>query len=550
MHDLNKTMFHKTSFDIRTTDEGDDALWSLLCSLRAWATRKYPALPREAAFWSVLKRTGRVPFQEGCPVRFRSELCLEDGGNHWALTIEEIAEEPGAAPRHWTTEISFAWTAVDAGSVAVVLSYGDTPGFLGPCQPEPALTFPGFIRTILENDRLVSTASGRPLSLEPTLLHVGQFKDLWNFIADGERETPLVYISPRFEPGSDEPSFAVNPKRVAAALGPSAFVCYSQDGAFTQEMCACIPDLAFRCCHGTVRVYAGRPRVEESSDAGRHRFFPARDIEAMGEEAFIGILRRALAQDVHFYETMLRADGVKRRRAWLIHTKQVKDESVSEALDMVEAAEEEKAVAVDLLEELHHENDQLKARNDELESELYLAQAKATTLEGQLSRAGRQTESADDLHCWPLPYEDILRLFCAHHGDRVDFTDRAYQSLGDCITEPALVWNALHDLCAIAHPLFASRDAGDYAKKFNAQSTFELKRGAGKMTRKDSRLMTQYQDTYQGRAINAEAHLAKGKDDASPNSLRLYFAFDEETGRIIVSSIGKHLDNYSTRYLK
>ena len=179
MHDLNKTMFYKTSFDIRTTDEGDDALWSLLCSLRAWATRKYPALPREAAFWSALKRTGRVPFQEGRPVRFRSELCLEDGGNHWALTIEEIAEEPGAAPRHWTTEISFVWTAVDAGSVAVALSYGDTPGFLGPCQPEPELTFPGFIRTILENDRLVSTASGRPLSLEPTLLHVGQFKDLW-----------------------------------------------------------------------------------------------------------------------------------------------------------------------------------------------------------------------------------------------------------------------------------------------------------------------------------------------------------------------------------
>ncbi len=176
---------------------------------------------------------------------------------------------------------------------------------------------------MLENDRLACTASGRPPFLGPTLLHVGQFKDLWNLIADGERETHLVYISPRFEPGSDEASFAVDPERVAAALGPSAF-----------------------------------------------------------------------------------------------------------------------------------------------------------------------------------------------------------------------------------YPLFASHDAGDYAKKFNARSIFELKRGAGKMTRKDSRLMAQYQDTYQGRAINAEAHLAKGNDDASPNSLRLYFAFDEETDRIIVSHIGKHLDNYSTRYLK
>ena len=215
-----------------------------------------------------------------------------------------------------------------------------------------------------------------------------------------------------------------------------------------------------------------------------------------------------------------------------------------------EPGSDEASFAVDLLEELHHENDQLKSRNDELESELYLAQAKATTLESQLNRTGRPTESSNDLSCWPLPYEDILQLFREHHGDRIDFTDRAYQSLGDCITEPSLVWNALHNLCAIAHPLFASRDAGDYARKINGQSAFELKRGAGKMTRKDSRLMAQYQDTYQGRAINAEAHLAKGNDDASPNSLRLYFAFDEETGRIVVSHVGKHLDNYSTRYLK
>ena len=187
MHDLNKTMFYKTAFDIRTTDEGDDALWSLLCSLRAWATRKYPALPREATFWGALKRTDHVPFRDDCPVRFRSELCLEDGGNHWALTIEEIAEMPEAAPRHWTTEVSFAWSAADAGAVAIALSYGDTPGFLGPCQPEPALTLPGFIRTMLENDRLVCTASGRPLSLGPTELSVGQLQELWHFIADGER---------------------------------------------------------------------------------------------------------------------------------------------------------------------------------------------------------------------------------------------------------------------------------------------------------------------------------------------------------------------------
>ena len=60
MHDLNKTMFYKTSFDVRSVDEEGDALWSLICSLRLWATRKYPALPREASFWSALKQTHRA----------------------------------------------------------------------------------------------------------------------------------------------------------------------------------------------------------------------------------------------------------------------------------------------------------------------------------------------------------------------------------------------------------------------------------------------------------------------------------------------------------
>lgn len=550
MHDLNKTMFYKTAFDVQTTDDEGDALWSLLCSLRAWATRKYPVLPREAPFWSALKRTHHMPFQEGCPVRFRSELCLEDGGNHWALTIEEVAEAPGAAPRHWTTEVSFAWAEPQAGRVSIALSYGDTPGFLGPCQPQPERTTPGFIGTILQNDHLVCTASGRSASLEPTRLGVGQFKELWSFIADPARETPIVYVSPRAENDEAESTFAVSPQKIAAALGPSAFVFYAEDTAFSQEMRECIPNYDFRCLNGAVRVYAARPCVEDAADQGRHRFFSASAVDAMGEEAFLDILRRALAQDVHFYEDMMRADAVRHRRNWLMHTRQMREESVSDALEMVEQAEEEKLAAVDLLEEMEHENDQLKASKDELESELFIAQAKATHLESQLGRAGRGGGNASDLPRWPLAYDDIARLFCEHHGEVIDFTERAYKSFGDCITDPSLVWNALCDLCAIAHPLYTSRDAGDYAKKFNAQSTFELKRGAGKMTRKDAKLMAQYMDTYQNREINVETHLAKGNDDASPNSLRLYFGFDEESGRIIVSHVGKHLDNYSTRYLK
>lgn len=310
MHDLNKAMFYKTSFDVRSVDEEGDALWSLICSLRLWATRKYPALPREASFWSALKQTHRA---EEAGVRFRSELCLEgEGPSHWALAIEEVFAEPDKAPRHWTTEVTFAWTERRAGHAAIALSYGDRPGFLGPCQPRPSCTTPGFIRAILENDRLACTSSGRAVSLDPRELRVGDFKAFWELVADEARETPVIYVSPRFD--GDEARFAVAPQRIAASLGPSAFVFFSQDRAFVQEMGALIPDLALRCDGGTVRVYATRPRMADGRDRARHRFFLTRDIEAMGEDDFVLLLRRALAQDVHFYEDMMRADAVKRRR--------------------------------------------------------------------------------------------------------------------------------------------------------------------------------------------------------------------------------------------
>ena len=40
MHDLSLTLFYKTSIDIESIDKNDDALWSLVCDIRRWMTRK------------------------------------------------------------------------------------------------------------------------------------------------------------------------------------------------------------------------------------------------------------------------------------------------------------------------------------------------------------------------------------------------------------------------------------------------------------------------------------------------------------------------------
>lgn len=454
------------------------------------------------------------------------------------------------APRSWTTEVSFAWEEKRAGRVAIALSYGDRPGFLGPCQPQPSCSTPGFIRTILGNERLSCTASGRPVSLEPVELRVGEFRSFWELVADGRREVPVVYVSPGLEEGREAAFLAVDPGLVAESLGPSAFVFYARDEAFSQEMRECIPDLAFRCDGGAVRVYAARPRMEDSRDQGRHRFFLPRAIEEMGEAAFVGMLRRALAQDVHFYEDMMRTDAVRRRRDRLIFEKQVKNRSLSDAFELIEKAEGDRVTAEALMEDLSHEKEQLERKCDDLRADLYLANAKAEALASQMGRSSCSAPGVGGLARWPLSYAEVAALFREHHGERIDFTERAYRSLDECVTEVDLVWNALHDLCEIAHPLYASGESGDVAGEFSSRSGFTLKRGVGMMTRKDGKLMEQYVDVYQGREIKVETHLAKGNDDSSGRSLRLYFGYDRESGRIVVSSVGKHLDSHITKSMR
>ena len=70
------------------------------------------------------------------------------------------------------------------------------------------------------------------------------------------------------------------------------------------------------------------------------------------------------------------------------------------------------------------------------------------------------------------------------------------------------------------------------------------------MTRKDTKLIGQYRDSYHGREINVERHIKKGSRESSDQFVRIYFGFDEESQKVVVSSVGKHLDTYSTKFMK
>ena len=519
--DLEHTPFYTTSFEIAATS-GDDALWGLVQCVRGWVCGKWRSVPRDIEHWRNFKLGKRAELDAGDDVALESALITRENGSvSWAGAVRETFSEPGCAPREWRTEIGFSSSeGLGRGTVSIATSYADWSGFLGPIQSTPGASVPGIVRRILGCDWLAATTSGVSASLDAIGLRAGDFEGFWQLVSDPARTVPVVYVSPRFE--ADVVRHAVDPRRLAAALGTSARVYYSIDQGFCSEMDAGLPDLAFRCDGGTLRVYAAHPRLDWPNNALKHRYFTFSRASELGDDQLLTILRRALAaqpaakapMDVAAIRAELRNLRVT-REAKLISTmaKADADRRVEEILDEAIRLEEENAQLV--------------------------AQLSTTWTAG----ASGDVAARETIELGPCSPEEIGRLMVQVYPERIDFTERGWKSLRkDCKASADVVWNGLRDLACIAHELYLSGEH-DVEGAFNARSTFRFAPSAGMMTRKGAKYMAQYQDVYQGRSLNCEVHLAKGKD------FRIYFAFDRASGKIVVSSCGPHFDNASTRGL-
>lgn len=556
MHDLNLTLFYKTSFQIRSIEPNGDVLWCLICEIKNWMSKKWESrgvdIPCDNATWSQFKSGSTiVSGDQESTVQFYSSIYWDcEALNYWACSITETVTIEDFAPRQWITEIGFSYKEPTYGTMSIVLSYGDRPGYLGECQEEPMPSVPKLINGLTKNKHLNCELSGMPLHLEAQMLHAGDFLTFWKLIADESRDTPIVYLSPMRYTNNGQS--LVDPQEIARNLGPSAMVYYATDPAFNDEMRDLLPDEQYKCYNGFICVYASKPHIGNPNDSRRHRYFRPSVIEKMGSKKFIQILRRALAQDVCFYENMVRLDVVKSKIRRASIEKDFNGQ-IAVAENRAQNTEEESMkLLIELDEEVttaHLENEQLQHKLNEVQSKVFSLEARAQAAESALS--GTNSSSVvDEIDMQQYSPKALCELFATIYSNKIDFTDRAMKSLDECTTRPDILWNALYDLCTIAYPLHTKQGEIDIAKEFNSNSEFEYSRGAGMMTRKDTKLIENYRDTYRGRAINAETHIKKGNKESSNQFIRIYFGFDNESKKLVISSIGKHLDTHSTKFMK
>ena len=197
------------------------------------------------------------------------------------------------------------------------------------------------------------------------------------------------------------------------------------------------------------------------------------------------------------------------------------------------------------------EKEQLESRLDELSRQLRAQQAQADLLRKEARLSGERKRSLDAVRGmdeYPDTPEKIAAYFECHFADRLAFTERGRASLADCKTDPRILWDALYQMVTTLYELHTDASVTMVDRAFNERSAFRVARGEGTMTRRDSGLMRQFQDVYQGRPICIESHLKSNQNrESSPQFLRIYYCYDEVTHKLLIGSCGRHLDNYTTQ---
>ena len=560
MLDLNQNLHFKARFQVTSKDHDEDLLWKLVLAIKYWMCNKWKrnneVITDDLEKWTEFKY-GTYFYSENEMVELQSVLYQKnENESSWACKIiENWPSHQGCAPRQWTTEIGYQALSEDSADVSIVIYWQDRPGFIGPLEAPPSGSTPNIIRILCLDKSLSCTVEGYPLRLKARRLRPGDFSEFWKVISDEKREIPVIYISPRSKGhGNYIGNNLLEPDKLQEILAANALVYYANEIDFSREMTKIIPQPDLGCYSGTVRIYRSYPNVSDETDKFRHCCIGVRELLENGQGC-IDMLGRALVQDVHFYEKMFRTEDCKKlnsqkreKEALEERKKQIQDEAEETVLEDLEKLEKEKNQA-------ENDNLELKVDNDDLRAKLFQANARADSLAGE-ARLSRERNTAlekiRNTEAYPQTALEITQYFKTVYSDRIVFTERAIKSLNSCTTAVDLLWTAYYQMCTILWELYQNDEITRPDYEFSQRSSnFTMSRGEGANTRHDSRLMEKYEVTYQGKKYNIETHIKTNANlESKSRFLRIYFAYDQEMRKIIIGSVGNHLENATTKKVR
>lgn len=318
-------------------------------------------------------------------------------------------------------------------------------------------------------------------------------------------------------------------------------------------------DQALHARKGQIMVYWPKSIASER----KCRYLSASQVSTLSEDVVIGILRRVFSNDIRYSDSreMFRTEDcdelfrqqrnaeLRTRIATIKATAEQKELTNAEMREQLRDTEELLSLADEDIKGKQNSIDTLTKQLEEAKQENWKLQGKITYLEVFQHEARGIKDSLDasrSISSFPQSPSEIAEYFKKVFQDKLDFTDRGLRSLQACETRPDILWACFYSIATSLRDLY-KEGTPNIEQAFQKATGWDMARGEGAQTRKDSKLMNLRKDTYEGREILIEPHVRNGTRENTPDFVRIYFCYDNVTQKIIIGHVGKHLDNFSSQ---
>lgn len=524
--DLISNVFYRTHFDVYPAGEDQNVFGEITKYIIGWC--KYKAKLYGITLdwdWRQFKQYGSF---DGNRMKAYSTQFVDKERNatYWAAKVYEIGKSDGFADRTWVSEFGIEQKSSDCATFSYTVMYEDRQGYYGRLQPAPMANVPSIVKYLLTDKWVVCKSGNQVLGLHAHEIASGEMECLFDALQDEARECPVIYLA-----ANRNGEHLLDCEELAQLLVGNAKVFYSKFPLSSQEFSKAVGK-EFRCPEGGLRIYQPHIHWENSDEPYRHIFFTEEKISEIGKEELFLILRRAICENIQYYTSkqLFRYDDcislydVLRQKKTRKLAAQAADYEFlfnDEARQLCEAKAELEKVKFELqkaIDNFTQEKQKNQSLKDSLGETAQLRQSLATLQQMQDQLAAMQT--------LPQTAEETVRIFLLVHPDKIDFSERGWDSLKECAASSDLLWEVLFDMATILRDLYLSNTSLDMVREFQQKSRFSLALTEGHETRKNKAMMKLREDTYHGDAINIEPHVSCGnfRGDKS-KSLRVYYSF-------------------------
>lgn len=544
-------LYFCTAFDLKT--HADDGMTTVRKLIREYLTDIAEDPYGLAHYWFYAGTRERKPLGTG-HIRVASYVGHYDPNNPKMWACEYIYRDSSSHLRFWSIEIGLVREDESLRFTMVHKHWIREGVVLGGLPDTPEYRTPYLIFNLIDSSDFQVTRGGRKLRNHASSVDTeAQGAHIAKIALDPDRSVPLVLLCTWREDFDSAPAPLIDAAQTSKELAGNALVFTLKDPEAIRSFNETVGDPNLRVNAGMVRCFQPHPKPDKPR---HHRFFLRDVIRGQGETSIRAILVEYLVRNGRHIQATdvyrLRQVSMLRSKAFIqnrVLTSLETDTGVSPptVLPAVQAASPVRP----------KENAPQEPRDtpdiDEVLDYAAMLEDKIEMMYEEIQRSSLRPVKGDapaapvGLVMFPRSLDDILSNAELIYGDTLAITPRAFRSAKSAHLESKYfpdAWAIIDAMHRVLHPMLFSGDGGDIEFAFRSQTGFSLSMKEGSGTSKNSRLSALRKSVFEGREIDVSAHIKYGA--RNPKLLRVHFAVDHQSGKIVIDHFGDHLDNAST----